>query len=434
VPDDSHIWKAEGFTPGKVYEVIYRTRRCPVVGAGMLAVRDCVSFLRHSDAADNPCAGRIDATIGYGVSQSGRFLRHFLSTGLNVDEAGRQVFDGLLIHVAGARRGEFNHRYAQPSDQHQPSFGHLPPFADDPQTDPITGQIAGLLDRQRALGGVPKVVYTNTAAEYWRGDTSLMHTDMAGTRDVEPPAESRVYLFASTQHVAGSLPLVDGNGPGEPRGRYVANAVDYAPLMRAALVNLDRWIVEGAEPPASLFPRLADGTAITGAEAIAAFRQIPGLDLPDPAQLPVTRRVDLGPKAARGIGRYPTEPGERYPNYVAAMDADGNERVGIPMPDVAVPLATYTGWNPRHPETGGPEQILPMQGATLPFPRTADERARTGDPRPSIAERYRDRTDYLDQVRRAALSLVEQRYLLSEDVPLAVEIAAERYDYFVGNP
>jgi hypothetical protein len=150
--------------------------------------------------------------------------------------------------------------------------------------------------------------------------------------------------------------------------------------------------------------------------------------------LPVTRRVDLGPKAARGIGRYPTEPGERYPNYVAAMDADGNERVGIPMPDVAVPLATYTGWNPRHPETGGPEQILPMQGATLPFPRTADERARTGDPRPSIAERYRDRTDYLDQVRRAALSLVEQRYLLSEDVPLAVEIAAERYDYFVGNP
>jgi hypothetical protein len=434
VPDDGHIWMAEGFTPGKVYEVIYRTRRCPVVGAGMLAVRDCASFLRFSDAADNPCAGRIDATIGYGVSQSGRFLRHFLSTGLNVDEAGRQVFDGLLIHVAGARRGEFNHRYAQPSDQHQPSFGHLPPFADDPQTDPITGQIAGLLDRQRALGGVPKVVYTNTAAEYWRGDTSLMHTDMAGTRDVEPPAESRVYLFASTQHVAGSLPLVDGNGPGEPRGRYVANAVDYAPLMRAALANLDRWIVEGTEPPASLFPRLADGTAITGAAAIAAFRQIPGLDLPDPAQLPVTRRVDLGPKAARGIGRYPTEPGERYPNYVAAMDADGNERVGIPMPDVAVPLATYTGWNPRHPETGGPEQILPMQGATLPFPRTADERARTGDPRPSIAERYRDRTDYLDQVRRAALSLVEQRYLLSEDVPLAVEIAAERYDYFVGNP
>ncbi len=431
VPDDGHIWMAEGFAPGKVYEVIYRTRRAPVVGTGLLAVRDCVSFLRHGDAADNPCAGRIDTTIGYGVSQSGRFLRHFLYTGLNVDEAGRRVFDGLLIHVAGARRGEFNHRHAQPSDQHQPSFGHLPPFADDPQTDPITGQTAGLLDRQRALGGVPKIFSTNTAAEYWRGDTSLMHTDLAGARDIEPPAESRVYLFASTQHVAGSLPLADGNGPGEPRGRYVANAVDYAPLMRAALINLERWIVEDAEPPPSVFPRLADGTAITGAAAIAAFEKIPGLALPDPARLPVIRRVGLGPDAARGIGRYPTEPGERYPNYVAAVDADGNEVGGICMPDVAAPLATYTGWNPRHPETGGADQTLPMQGATFPFPRTAAERVRTGDPRPSIAERYRDRDDYLDQVRHAALALAEQRYLLPEDVPLAVEIAAVRYDYIM---
>ncbi len=426
-PDDGYIWMAAGFTPGKVYEVVYRTRRCPVVGVGLLAVRDCVAFLRHSDAADNPCAGRIETTIGYGVSQSGRFLRHFLYTGLNVDEAGRQVFDGLLIHVAGARRGEFNHRYAQPSDQHQPSFGHLPPFADDPQTDPITGQTAGLLDRQRSLGGVPKIFYTNTAAEYWRGDTSLMHTDLAGTRDVEPPAESRIYLFASTQHVAGSLPLVDSSGPGEVRGRYLFNAVDYAPLMRAALVNLDCWITEGAEPPASLYPRLADGTAITGAAAIAAFRRIPGLDLPDPARLPVIRRVGLGPDAASGIGHYPTEPGGRYPNSVAAVDADGNEVGGIRLPDVAVPLATYTGWNPRHPETGGAEQILPMQGATIPFPRTADARAQTGDPRPSIEERYRDRADYLDLVRRAALSLVEHRYLLPEDISLAVEIAAERY-------
>ena len=433
VPDDGYIWMAEAFTPGKVYEVIYRTRRAPVVGAGMLAVRDCASFLHYSDAADNPCAGRIETTIGYGVSQSGRFLRHFLYTGMNADEAGRQVFDGLLIHVAGARRGEFNHRHAQPSDQHQPSFGHLPPFTDDPQTDPLTGHTAGLLDRQRALGGVPKIVYTNTAAEYWRGDTSLMHSDMAGTRDIEPPADSRIYLFASTQHVAGSLPLADGNGPGEARGRYVANAVDYAPLMRAALVNLERWIVEGAEPPASTFPRFADGTTTTGTEVIAAFRQIPDLSLPNPAQLPVIRRVGLGPDAARGIGRYPTEPGERYPNYVAAVDADGNELGGIRMPDVSVPLATYTGWNPRHPETGGAEQILPMQGATFPFPRTADERAQTGDPRPAIAERYRDRADYLNQVRRAALTLAEQRYLLPEDVPLAVAIAAERYDAFMGN-
>jgi hypothetical protein len=432
VPDDSCIWMAEGFTPGKVYEVIYRTRRCPVVGAGMIAMRDTVAFLHHSDAAENPAAGRIDTTLGFGISQSGRFLRHFLYTGQNLDESGRQVFDGLLIHVAGARRGEFNHRYGQPSDQHQPSFGHLMPFADDPQTDPLTGQTAGLLDRQRALGGVPKIFYTNTAAEYWRGDTSLMHTDMAGTRDVEPPADSRIYLFASAQHGPGSVPLSNIAANDEARGRYGFNAVDYTPLIRAALVNIDRWMTEGTEPPPSVFPHLADGTAITGADAIAAYAKVPGLYLPDPAHLPVIRRVDLGPDAARGIGRYPTETGERYPNYVAAVDADGNEIGGIRLPEVSVPVATYVGWDPRHPETGGAEQIMPMQGSTFPFPRTAEERTQTGDPRPSIAERYRDRDEYLELARRAALTLVEQRYLLPEDVPMALESATVRYDHFVG--
>jgi hypothetical protein len=430
VPDDGYIWMAEGFTPGKVYELIFRTRRCPVVGAGMLAVRDTVSFLRHRDAADNPAAGRIDTTIGFGVSQSGRLLRHFLFTGLNLDEAGRQVFDGLLIHVAGARRGEFNHRYAHPSAQQQPSFGHLPPFADDPQTDPITGKTAGLLDRQRALGGVPKIVSTNTAAEYWRGDTSLMHMDMAGTRDVEPPADSRIYLFASVQHYGGSLPLVD-RGPGGFRGRYPTNAVDYTPLLRAALVNLERWIVEGTEPPPSVFPRLADGTAITVAEALAAFAMIPGLVLPDLAQLPIIQRIDLGPDAAQGIGHYPTVLGERYAHYVAAVDADGNEVGGIRMPDVSVPLATYTGWNPRHPETGGAEQILPMVGATFPFARTTEERAQSGDPRASMAERYRDRDDYLARIHHAARELVARHYLLPEDISLCMALGAERYDYFM---
>ncbi len=441
MPDDSCIWMADGFTPGKVYEVIYRTRRAPVVGAGMLAVRDCVSFLHHSDDATNPAAGRIDTTYGFGVSQSGRFLRHFLYTGLNVDEAGRRVFDGLHIHVAGARRGEFNHRYGQPSDQHQPSYGHLPPFLDRGQDTGDRGQQdadsalstspeGGLLDRQRAIGGVPKIVATNTAAEYWRGDTSLMHTDLAGARDVEPPEETRIYLYASTQHGPGNVPLVDTAANDEARGRHGFNAVDYSPLLRASLVNLHRWVVEGTEPPPSVFPRLADGTAAPMAEALRAYAEIPDATLPDPAHLPNIRGVDLGSDAVRGIARYPTVPGEPFRIYVAAPDADGNERGGIRMPDVSVPVATYTGWNPRHPETGSAEQILPMQGSTFPFARTAAERQRTGDPRPSVAERYRDRDDYLAQVRAAALALVGKRYLLPEDVAIAQEIAAARYDYF----
>ncbi len=430
-PDDTHLWLSTEFKPGKVYEVVYRTRRCPIVGAGLLAVRDSVSFLRYSDAADNPCAGRIDRTYGFGMSQSGRFLRHFLSLGLNVDEAGRPVFDGINIHVAGARRGEFNHRFAQPSQQHIPSFGHLMPFTDDDQTDPRTGQTDGLMHRQRALGGVPKVIQTNTSAEYWRGDASLLHTDIAGARDVEPPEDARVYLFASTQHGLGSVPLVDTDANTGARGIHGFNAVDYAPLLRAVLVNLDRSVTDGTPPPPSRFPRLADGTAIPGASAFAAYHGIPGVTRPDPELLPTIRRLDLGPDAMHGIGRFPAVVGERYPNYVSAVDADGNETGGVRMPDVIVPVATYTGWNPRHPATGGNGQIIPMEGSTFPFAQTAEERQRTGDPRLSLAERYSDRAGYLARVRAAAEELVAQRYLLVEDVSLALEIAAERYDHFV---
>jgi hypothetical protein len=428
--DDTTIWLGTEFKSGKVYEVVYRTRRCPIVGTGLLAVRDCAAFLHRSDAADNPCTGRVDRAYAFGMSQSGRFLRHFLSTGLNVDEAGRQVFDGVNIHVAGARRGEFNHRFAQPSQQHIASFGHLMPFADDEQTDPRTGATDGLMRRQRALGGVPKVVQTNTSAEYWRGDASLIHTDMAGTRDVEPPEDARIYLFASTQHGPGTVPLVDTDTNTGARGVHGFNAVDYVPLLRAVLVNLDRWVTDGTPPPPSAFPHLADGTAVPGPAALAAYHGIPGVTRPDPELLPAIRRLDLGPEAAQGIGHYPAIVGERYPHYVSAVDADGNERGGLRMPDITVPVATYTGWDPRHPATGGEGQIISMEGSTFPLAATADERQRTGDPRPARAERYRDRADYLARVRAAAEELVSARYLLAEDVGMAMQIAAERYDYF----
>jgi hypothetical protein len=431
VADDTRIRLEGGFEPGRLYEVVYRTRICPVAGAGLLAVRDCVSFLRYADAAaGNPCAGRIDRAIGFGTSQSGRFLRHYLSLGLNLDEAGRQVFDGLLPHVAGARRGEFNHRFAQPSVQYTLSFGHRMPFADDAQTDPRTGERGGLLDRQRARGGVPKVVATNSSAEYWRGDCSLMHTDLAGERDVEPPAGSRIYHFAGTQHGPGTLPLSTISAADGSRGVHGFNAVDYSPLLRAALVNLDRWITEGKEPPPSAFPRLADGTAATPRAVIDAFRAIPGAALPDPERVRTIRRSGLGPDAERGIGRYPAEAGDAYPTYRPAVDADRNELGGLRLPDLTAPVASYTAWNPRHPETGGAGQILNMLGSTLPFPASRAERERRGDPRLSIEERYRDREEYTARVRAAAEDLAAQRFILHEDIELAVRNAAARYDAF----
>jgi hypothetical protein len=435
LPDPAYLWLEGGFEPGKVYEVVYRTNTCPVVGTGLLAMRDFTAFLHHGSREDgSPCAGRIDRAYSYGRSQSGRFIRHFLHLGLNLDEAGRQVFDGLLPQVAGARRGQFNHRFAQPSDQSSPSFGHLMPFADDPQTDPVTGQSGGLLDRQRRLGGVPHVYAINTSAEYWRGDASLAHTDLAGTRDVEPPAEVRCYLFAGTQHGIGTLPLQYRDAGEGAHGVHGFNAVDYSPLTRAALVNLDRWVSEGTEPPPSAFPRLEDGTAAPAAEVLERFRAVPGATVPDPERRLSIWRTDLGSTVAEGVATLPAKLGARYQTVVSQVDGDLNEVGGIRLPDLTVPVASYTGWNPRAPGTGGAGQILSMQGSTLPFPATRAERARLGDPRPSIEERYHDRAAYLARVRAAAETLARQRYILAEDVDVVVANAVERYDAFAATP
>ena len=426
VPDDHHVWLTGGFQAGRIYDILYTPHACPVVGAGLLAMRDCAAYLRSDATA--PSAGRIDHVIGEGQSQCGRFLRTFLYFGLNVDESGRQVFDGVLAHIAGGRRGEFNHRYAQPSVQPTPSFGHLFPFADAPQTDPVSGRTVGLLDRLRDADALPKMIYTDTAAEYWRGDAGLTHLDLRSGADVEPLPGVRRYLFAATQHSPGSLPFANQSLFGS-HGANWFNIVDYRPLYRAALSNLLRWVTEGMEPPPSVFPRVKDGTAATRAEVCATLASIPSLHLAEEADLMAIYPLDLGEHAETGIGAFPAQlAGTPYPVRVSAVDADGNETGGIRMPDVTVPVATHTGFNPRHPETGGGTQLLEYLGSSLPFAPTAAERQRLGDPRPSIDERYRDRDDYLARVRRAAEALVAQRFLLKEDIELCLDLAAARYD------
>jgi len=430
VADARHVWLEGGFEPGRIYDLLYVPRECAVAGAGLLALRDLASFLRRD--VRSPLAGRVDHVIGEGISQCGRLLRTFLHLGLNADERGEPAFDGLLVHIAGARRGEFNHRYAQPSVQPTPSFGHLFPFADEPQHDARSAREAGLLDRQRACGCLPRIVYTDTSAEYWRGDASLAHMDVDGRRDVEPPPEVRRYLLASTQHSPGVLPFTDASMFGS-HGSNDFNVVDYRPLLRAALANLLAWVRDGVAPPASVFPRLADGSAVAREQAIERLAGIPGLALPDPARLPVLHPLELGPDAARGVGTFPAcRAGAAYPARVSALDADGNETGGVRMPDVSVPVATHTGFNVRHPDSGGAGQILEYVGLTLPFPRDEAQRAARGDPRASIAARHADRAAYLDAVRDAARALVAQRLLLEEDVEVCAGIAAERYDACMG--
>jgi hypothetical protein len=238
-----------------------------------------------------------------------------------------------------------------------------------------------------------------------------------------------VYLFASTQHAdARQLPA-----PGDPAidgtlGAQPPNVLDYRPLLRAALINLDRWVSDGVEPPPSRHPRLDDGSAVTRARSLASLPPIPGMATPDPERLWVLRETDMGPDGDSGAGRYPVTEGRAYPSHVSALDGDGNEVAGIRLPGVSVPLGTHTGWNPRHADSGAPDQIIPMRGFTLYFPRNAAEREATGDPRRSIEERYASRDAYLALAREQAQELARQRYVLDEDVDVLVADCARDYD------
>ena len=422
--DNRYVWIEGGFDPGRIYTVTYRTNRCPVVGVGLAAIRDFGSFLRNeTDAAANPLAGDLDFAYSFGVSQSGRFLRTLLYHGMNTDEAGRQVFDGIHAHIGGGRRGDFNVRFGMPSVEGATGLGHLPPFADDP----VPGVSTGLLDRQRTAGGVPKIVYSNTSSEYWRGDGSFVHTDLAG-EDVPLSPQTRVYQFSGTPHGSGVLPFANSNPLSGDTGRHLYNVVDYRPLARAALMNLDRWVSEGTEPPASWYPLRALGTAVSHEEIFPAFAQIPGAFVPASGGIRRVYDWDFGPEAAAGIARHPVGVGEMYVTRVSSVDEDGNETGGIRLPDISSPVATHAGWNPRDPSTGGEGQVLRLAGSTIPFARTAAERAAKGDPRPSITERYGSREGYETSVAKDTDALIAQRYVLAADRVITIAAAMERYD------
>ena len=433
VADPEYIYLDGGFEPGKVYELTYTTIGAPVIGLAFLAYRDSALFFKHASAADgNPLAGFIDHAYAWGQSMNGRWLREFLYWGLNKDESGRLAFDGMLPHIGSSRRGEFNLRFGQPSTNILRAPGNLYPFAFESTPEPVLEENRGLLDRSRANESMPKVIHVNSGMEYWWSGAALAHTTVDGSRDLEPPEDVRLYYIAGSQHAPGALPLTDRTIDGF-RAQQPLNTLDYRPAMRALLTALDRWVREGFEPPANRVPRVGDGSAVPRESLKEAYTRIPGAAWP--AHLPQRLRLDFGTNPDRGILSYPPKENGSYPILVSRLDADGNDIAGIRLPDVAVPLATYAGWNVRHEEMGSPGLMTsgaPLFGATLPFPVGTEDRERSGDPRLSIEERYASKDDYLSKVRAAADALVSHGYMLDEDVERCLAVAAAKWAAFAG--
>jgi hypothetical protein len=427
-----------GFESGKIYELVYRAQDPRLVGLGLLAVRDVVSYAKYNAASEFP----VRKGIAFGFSQTGRFLRHFLYENLNTDEAGRQAYDGMLIQVAGAGRGSFNHRFAQPSRDATPYVSifyptDLFPFTSRVTRDAVSGAEGGLLTRQRP-DHMPLIFQTNTSYEYWGRTNSLIHTTPDGLADVPPAANERLYLFAGAQHMIQWLtPPADARMAGTPA--YRGNEVDFRLTFRALTMHMVRWVADGIEPPPSRYPRIADGTLVP--PAAVAFPAIPGVKVPRMAH--VAYRADYGPDfTTKGIiTKEPPEIGPPFPALVPQVDGFGNDLGGIRPYELRAPLATNTAWNLRdapwntgaHAATGE-DALTSYLGTFVPFPRTEAERRATGDPRPSIEAVYGTKATYLARVREAAAALVSEGFLLQRDLPLVEARAASHWDWAMSRP
>jgi hypothetical protein len=411
-----------GLNAGWIYEVVYEAEGPIVQGVGLAGIRDMVACLKYETGKQNPirtAEGKpaISRALGFGTSQSGRCLRQFLYDGLNADEQGRQVFDGVMPHVAGGGLGSFNHRFASPTrtngqhEEHTFPADYFP-FTYGDERDPFTRQEDGILHRSRKLGVVPKVMHTQSSSEYWHRSGSLVHTDPLGERDAVLPPEVRCYTFGGTQHGPGSgLPAAKGGG------QLPSNPADYRPLLRALVLALDAWVREGREPPPSVYPRIDNHTLVGWQQNESGWPGIPGISYPQVIQQPAF--LDRGPEwqTRRLATIEPPLVKESYVVRVPAIGPDGNERGTLNLPAISVPVATYTSWNLRDASIGAAGELLGLQGSYIPFAKTRADRERAGDPRPALLERYRDFADYQAQSMAAAEKLVRERYLLEEDLP-----------------
>jgi hypothetical protein len=414
------------FTQGDIYEFSYTAKDPTVNGIGFAAVRDFNAFLRYEKADEagtaNPMAGDITRIYTEVQSQPGRMLNDFRMLGFNQAENGKIVLDGMLQWIAAADGINMNSRFSQPgrterNRQDQLYAEGVFPFANQSLKDPISGRTAGRYDACMKTKTCPLAMEIYSANEYWVKGASLFHTDPMGKMDLPDHPMARLYFMSSMQHGTG-------NGAAKGACQQFGNPLDSGPVQRALWEALDQWSTKGVAPPPSMVPRLADGTLVPPLpQERQGFPKIPGVTY---TGLKSTRYLlNYGPDYYKtGIPTINppviTPPmfdnpknGPIYPTYVPKTDADGNDLSGVRLPDVAAPLATYTGWSLR----SGPQAGDGCEGTgqMIPFPKTKAERIASGDPRLSIEERYPTADAYASAAKKAVDDLVAKRFLLPEE-------------------
>jgi hypothetical protein len=410
-PTRISIKRPNGYDAGAIYEFIYTAKDPKVMGLGFAATRDVVSFLRN-EAVDatgnaNPLAGRIDRAIGFGLSQSGRYLHDYLYLGFNADEAGRTVFEGLMPHISGGKKTFTNYRFSQPGRSPYQHADMLYPGADFPFTYPVitdtlTGKHDGFLARCLAASNCPKIIKSDSEIEFYQQRASLVVTDTEG-HALAMPDNVRLFLISNLQHFS----LAHAKPEMVKTCAFPTNPLNAGPVMRALLVAMDGWISNGTLPPASRYPSINDGTLATPAEEDAGYPQIPGFAYTSRMARPTVIKSD----------EMPPSKGAAYPVFVPKTDADGRDIAGLHLPTLEAPDATYTGWNLRKAGFGAGE-LCDNNGAMIPFAATREERLKNTDSRLSMAERYPHEGDRATAIAKAARQLVQDRLLLEEDTKL----------------
>ena len=421
-PDPTRICLKGGFNPALLYEVVYTAKDPFVLGVGMAATRDIVSFFRYAAKDDtgtaNPLFGAIPHVIGMGDSQSGRFGKNFLNLGFNEDESGKIVWDGFNARIAGMEGG-FNIRFARPGEMAE----MYNPGADGPlwwgdYADQVRDRPAwGLLHRCKATNTCPKITETYGGPEYWYSHGTVGISGTTGKDDIPLPDNVRRYYHPGTPHGGGRGGFALGVAAANA-GTLATNPNPEKETDRALYVALVDWVVKNVEPPPSVYPRVTNGTLVSANSAAIGWPAIPNAPRPDGVVNPVLD-YDYGPDFRYNddsgvITNVPSMIKRVIPTLVPKVDADGNEMGGVASLLQRVPLGTYTGWSPipSGPLKGRQNSLV---AGYIPFAKTKAERVASGDPRLSIEERYPDAAAYYSTAVKQANALVQQRLLLPDD-------------------